>query len=337
MVVAVRRVVVEDGAAGAGCPEAEAGRRVRQAHNEALVRLDHAVSLHRDRDRLFGFADRESDAARRRAGEIGCRIGRRGAPTLQVPAQGLLRRAGGVQLHLVGEHRRAAVAFELLGDVGTDRYERAQRAAAEEFADRLAAVGKDEDLHLADGIGAADGAVEVEADVFGIGIGVAAVGAGENDAVEAVAAVEQVVAEAGDEHVVTVAAEQAVVAGAAVEPVGQRIAGDLIGRRTADRILDVARVGDGDVVRHAVAGRERARRQVDRAVRVPAAEVERIDASGVVDGQDRIGVEREVEDRRHRAADVAAEAIDRVAGASGRVGAVGRLDGKDVVEHRRLR
>ncbi|EXI73984.1 MAG: hypothetical protein AW07_02122 [Candidatus Accumulibacter sp. SK-11] len=238
VVVAVRRVVVEDDAGCARCPEAEAGRRVRQGHDEGFVGLDDAVSLDGDRDGSFGLTDRESDAARGRTDEIGRHIGRRRTRALQAPVERLLRRAGGVQAQPVGEHRRAAVSFELLGDVAADRHQRAHRRAAEEFADRFAAVGKNEDLHLADGIGAADGAVEVEADVLRIGIGVAAVGAGEDDAVAAVAAVQQIVAEAGDQDIVTDAAEQAVVAGAAIEPVGQRIAGDLVCRRTADCVLD---------------------------------------------------------------------------------------------------
>ena len=146
-----------------------------------------------------------------------------------------------------------------------------------------------------------------------------------------------VVSGAAAHRVIAGASVDRVVAGAAGQDVVGRIADDRVVAGPAHRVLDRAVVGDRHVVRHAVDGRIASRREVDHLRAAVARRVERVAAAGIPDRVDRLRVLREVVDCPFRVAEreVAVEAIDRVAGPRRHVGAVDRLDRRDVVDHRR--
>ena len=123
-----------------------------------------------------------------------------------------------------------------------------------------------------------------------------------------------------------------VVARIAAERVSGVVAGDRIVARPADRVLDDDVESDREIAEQAPDVRVAPGAQVDPLVAGIAGEVERVGAGGIPDGDDRIQVDREIENLAPR---VAVEAVDGVAGTRGRVGAVDRLDRRHVVKHRR--
>ena len=157
------------------------------------------------------------------------------------------------------------------------------------------------------------------------------------------AAVGLVVAVAAVEDVVALEAEHVVIAAEALDVVADLVADEDVGVGAALGVLDGHAEGDGNVLGQAADVGERAGTQVDEllhgAARVAVARgVERIDAARVPDGEDGFGVLCEIERVQPLAvypfAGVRVEAVDGVAGARGVVGAVDRLNGGDVMQHR---
>ena len=94
--------------------------------------------------------------------------------------------------------------------------------------------------------------------------------------------------------IVASAAGDGVVARTAGDLIFQCIADDCVVANAADRIFNVAGIGDADIVGHAVAGAERAGVQVNRAVSDPTAQIQSVDARGIKDRENRMRVNRKI-------------------------------------------
>jgi hypothetical protein len=152
--------------------------------------------------------------------------------------------------------------------------------------------------------------------------------------VVSVAAVQGVGALIAEQHVVAAAALDPVVAGAAEDLVRRAVAGDHVGEGARDGVLDHGAEGHREIADHPRDVAEGAGVEVQPRRLGEAGQVDRVDPARVPDGHHRAGVHREVVDA---ASGGGLEPVDGVPGAGGRVRAVDRLEGRDVVQHQGAR
>ena len=146
----------------------------------------------------------------------------------------------------------------------------------------------------------------------------------------------RVIARAAVEPVVAAVALQTVLPGAGDQAVGGAVACERVGTAAGCQVFNDAAAGDAQVVGHAVAVAERPAVEVDAACSAPAAEIQRIGATGVINGQNGVRVLGKVVDGAETAGDIAVEAIDSVAATRAGVGPINTLNGLNVIQHGRL-